>query len=430
MDVKNLNMRTSCVAVLAAFASVVAFADNAEQQPGQAAAKGKASYERNAAARAPEFETTGQQSAAAFAAGPVFITPSLTLQAGHNDNLTGAVAGAEVSTNVLSVAPAATADLTVDGDRYSLQYSGSFVKYASSSADNFNMNNLLLQAQNVFSSRLSSTSTAGVLYTVDPRGSNQSGPTTEPNRYRQGSLSADVVYGAEGADGRLQFSANTVNKRYLNNRTVTEVQDRDATTIDGKFFYRVAPKTQAFVELGRTNFRYRQSAVTQDTHEDKAMVGVTWEATASTAGTFKIGSANKKFESGKASGREDFSGVSWEGAVRWTPLSYTTVDVNTARATADSTGVGDYLVNKSLGATWTHSWNTFVSSRVGANRTNTEFVRGGREDTVKQTVLGVDYKIQRWLKAGVDYTHEKRDSSDVNSPYTKNVFMVSLTGTL
>lgn len=430
MNVKNLKMRTGCMAVLVACTSVAALADNAEQQPGQAAGKAKPAYERNAAARAPEFETTGQQSAAAYAMGPVFITPSLTIQAGHNDNLTGAVAGAEVSTNVLSVSPSASADLTVEGDRYSLQYSGSFVKYASSADDNFNMNNLVLQAQNVFSSRLSSTSSAGVLYTVDPRGSNQSGPTTEPNRYRQGSLSADVVYGAEGADGRLQFAANTANKRYLNNRDVTEVQDRDATTVDGKFFYRVAPKTQAFVELSRTNFRYRQSAVTQDSHEDKAMVGVTWEATASTAGTFKIGAANKKFESGKASGREDFSGVSWEGAVRWNPLSYTTVDVNTARTTSDSTGVGDYLINKSVGATWSHNWSTFVSSRVGTNRTNTEFVRGGREDTVKQAVVGVDYKVQRWLKASVDYTHEKRDSSDVNSPYTKNMFMVSLTGTL
>ena len=375
---------------------------------------------------ASSFASTGRQQAAAVPWGPFSVTPSLGVGAGYNSNITASSANA-ISSPVWAVKPTVAMDTTVSGDRYVMGYLGNFTRYSNHTANNFNTNELQLAAENIYTSKLSSKTSADLLYSIDPPGSTQGPVTPTPNRFRQAAVKGLVAYGAQNAIGHLELEAAFQQKRYLNNRTVTLTSDLDSGNVTGRFYYRVAPKTQTFLELGQTGYRYLVNASTQNSTERHAYVGATWDATAKTSGTLKLGLLRKDFSDATKS---NFDGLGWEATVRWAPLTYSTLDLQTARNTSDSTGVGAYLINRVLGATWNHGWSNFVTTRLGYTWQGTEYVGNPRIDNTDRAVMGVEYRARRWLTFNADYNYVRLRSNAPSTPYTQNLFMVSANATL
>ena len=75
--------------------------------------------------------------------------------------------------------------------------------------------------------------------------------------------------------------------------------------------------------------------------EIRYYAGVTWEATAATTGTVKLGRLERKFDGGQPK----FTGPSWEAAVFWSPRTYSKFDLYTARFTTEASGLGDFIVS-------------------------------------------------------------------------------------
>jgi polysaccharide biosynthesis protein VpsM len=201
----------------------------------------------------------------------------------------------------------------------------------------------------------------------------------------------------------------------------------------------VQPKTYATFNLRQSKYEYTDPASTLDSTDTYMLVGVRWEATAATTGRFAFGRERKKFDSvGTAAGRQDFSGVSWEGGVNWKPLTYSSVDYNTYRRTYDSTGLGDYTVDQTHQLVWTHAWSSRVTSSLTGLYTDSQFTNapvataGGasREDKSKSVGLRVTYNMRRWLNIGADYTYSTRDSNDFNFNYNRNQYMLYFAATL
>src|SRR3954471_8271796 len=97
---------------------------------------------------------------------------------------------------------------------------------------------------------------------------------------------------------------------------------------------------------------YKLNTSTQSSTETRYQIGAKWEATAKTSGIVKFGMLEKKFNS---SGRTDFSGSSWDAAVRWSPLTYSVWDLYSSKVTNESTGTGDFLLTQTYGVNWNHA---------------------------------------------------------------------------
>jgi hypothetical protein len=236
-----------------------------------------------------------------------------------------------------------------------------------------------------------------------------------------------AAYGANDGPGRVEVELGTFRKRYQNNRTTTVSSDRDGDNFAGRFFYRVAPKTFAVFEVREDKMDYTLSTSQQDSKERRYMVGLAWEATEATTGTFKVGRIQKNFSNPAT---PDFSGTGWEAGIQWKPFSYSTVDFNTQKTFGESTGVGDFTLSKRYSANWTHEWNSRVSTSAFISRSDDDFVRNVRDDSTDTLGFKVNFKVQRWLTLGGEYTYSDRGSNVSGFSYKRSQYMFTLGATL
>ena len=186
------------------------------------------------------------------------------------------------------------------------------------------------------------------------------------------------------------------------------------------------PKTYVLVEARRTDFSYLLPSSPFNSREDRYYGGVSWEATAATVGTIKVGRLEKRFESDAPR----FKGTSWEATVTWAPRTYSKFDFYATRTANESSGLGDFILSDITGITWTHAWNSVLSTGVDARYQKDQYKGFDRSDDIKSVGLKVGYKIRRWLTLGAEYTHTQRDSNSSTFEYDKNLYLLTATGSM
>jgi len=390
----------------------------------------------NQIAFTPSYESSGRanvpgiMTAPAFGApvrfGGVFVYPDVILTYGNNDNLLGTSSNAR-STRFTNVHTNAVAEVKNDGDRYTASYTGNYARFASSSSDNYDHHEFAVAGDNTFSSRARLGWVGGYLSSTDPRGSTDRTLSATPDKWHAASVAALFAYGAYGAQGRFEVESFAQQKRYDNNIAFTAGGDLNMVNVAGRFLYRVAPKTSVLFELREIKTDYQLSTSTNSNTDRRILIGATWEATAATTGVIKLGQLKKNFDS---SARGDYSGLSWEGSVRWTPLTYSAVDFNTSRAPADSTGVGDYILNRAESLRWTHQWNSVTSTKLNLGQVNSVYHGINLQQDTKNYGVGVSYAWRRWLSVTAELATTRRTSNVPVQEYKRNVVSLSLEGTL
>lgn len=357
----------------------------------------------------------------AIRVGSFYLYPRIGVSLGHDDNVT-AVNTNKVSSAVWNLSPSALLEQVNGGDRYTVGYSGSFTQYTNSSNDNTDTHEAQAQAAVQYDERLNTLFRAGVLLGADARETTDRPNANKPDEFRNTYAGYLVGYGAPEAQGRMEAEINYNNKRYTNNRTTTADGDFNALDAAGRFYYRVAPNSRVFVEGRLTEYDYRLDTPNQDSKEQRLLLGYTWEATAATQGTIKAGNLKKDFE---ASSRRDFSGLTWEGVIRWSPVEYSVVDLNTRRSTDDSSGTGDYIKRSNYGLQWNHKLTDLFSTVLGYNYTDSKYVGATRHDKNKSYKAGVSYDARRWMKVSLEWTTTDNNSTVQSSSYKRNVIMLN-----
>ena len=360
--------------------------------------------------------------------GPMIVYPGLDASYGHNDNLFSSNIN-KGSSSVTTVSPYARVEAKVGPHTFDAVFRLDDVRYLGSPADNYTAYGLLGNANLVFSGRAGLKLRAEHRRGVDPRGSTDRTASATPDEYLNQGIEGIFSYGAPGAQGRIEIDGGAYSRRYQNNRLTTAASDRDTTQLGGTFLWRIAPKTEILALAQRRSIDYSLDTSTQSSTETRYQVGAKWDATAKTSGIVKFGLLEKKFEN---STRSDFSGSSWDGAVRWSPLTYSVFDFYTSKTTNESTGTGDFLLTQTYGMTWNHAWNSRFSTLGLANWRKDDFLGtgGGRVD--KTSIVGVKltYQWQRWLRFGGEYTMTDRTSNPNTFDYTRHLWMFTVGATL
>lgn len=353
----------------------------------------------------------------------LYLYPSVFAGYGYSSNVNASPA-APIASNFWNVAPQLVAEMKNGGDRYTALVSADSTSYQSSTADNVTNSEIALAGDNYFNSRARMGWAASSVGGNDARGTTQSGSNT-PEAWRDNGLKGTLIYGAPEAMGRLELDLGVNTKVY----DKYSLGDLNGNTIAGRGFYRLGDRTFALVEVAQTKTSYKSSSSTDSNTARKYYAGVTWEATAATTGIFKVGRMTKDFD---AAGKEGFNGGSWEATARWTPLTYTVVDLKTSKGAFDATGLGNYELRTNTSVNWKHKWSQSVTSSVAAGTLVTEFAgaANGRIDTANSFSIGMEYSLRRWLRVGLDYTSKDATSNIANQAYKSNIAMFTLNASL
>jgi hypothetical protein len=355
---------------------------------------------------------------------PLFFTPYVGVGAGYDDNLLLSSDNRKAST-VYVFSPGFRLEARDPNKVIQLGYQAQIGRYGQSDGDDYVDQSARAQFDVALDRRNYLRFGLDYIRGHDPRGSTDRPISGSPDKYRLVLPSVTYSLGSAGAPGRLEAYYNEGDRRYLNNRSITEFSDRKAEEFGGAFYWRVLPRTHLLAEARRTNIRYHTNTRT-NSREDRVYGGVTWEATAATTGTIKAGRVKKRFENDDSS----TSSPSWEAIVNWAPRTYSKVDFYTARQTNESTGLGRFLLTSIGGITWTHAWSSYLSTGIDARYTKDEYQGFDRTDDTASLGLRAGYKFRRWLTLGAEYTRTQRDSNLRPFDYDKNLYLLTATASM
>ncbi|MBL8521946.1 MAG: outer membrane beta-barrel protein [Betaproteobacteria bacterium] len=354
------------------------------------------------------------------------LFPYFNAAVGNDDNLFLANTSKK-SSSVQTFNPGLRLEAKSQSSLLTFDLDGRIGRYSSSSADNYSDLTAAASADIVADSSLGFRFFLDHERGHDPRGSTDRGSSDKPDEFDRNGFSALLAYGANDAIGRVEVELGTFRKRYQNNRAFTLASDRDGDNFAGRFFWRIAPKTYAVFEAREDKMDYSLSTSLQDSKERRYMVGLTWDATDATSGTAKVGRIQKNFS---AASIPDFSGTGWEVGINWSPMTYSKVGLNTQKTFGESTGVGDFTLSKRYSATWTHDWDSRLSTQAFISRSDDDFVRNVRDDSTDTLGFKVNYKLQRWLTLGGEYTYTDRSSNVTGFSYKRSQYMFTVGATL
>lgn len=356
---------------------------------------------------------------------PLYFTPYIGLAAGHDDNLFLSDTN-QKSSSLYVVAPGLKLDARDANKVLQVSYQAQIGRYAQSEDDNYVDQFTRASYDMAFDRR--NFLRLGVDYTRghDPRGSTDRPIEGNPDKYRLSTPYINYAFGAPGAAGRLEAYYSDSVKRYLNNRSVTFSSDRNTNEYGGVFYWRVMPRTYVLAEARDTRIGYLNTASQLSGNEQRYYGGVSWEATAATTGTIKVGSLRKRFNSDLPS----YSGTSWEALITWLPRTYSKFDFYAARFPTESTGLGSFILSTVTGVTWAHSWSSVLTTGVDLRYQKDDYQNFDRTDDTKALGLRVGYKFRRWLTLGAEYTYTKRDSNTQIYEYDKNLYLLTATASM
>ena len=377
---------------------------------------------------APAAALAQQDGPAGIVMEPMVIYPGLDLGLGYDDNLFQREINKRSSAIGL-FSPWVRVEGKPGPHRFDATLKYEAGRYENSRPDDYDDYGLAANGHVVFSARTDLRAHAEYIYGHDPRGSTDRAAAATPDEFVNTGAEATFGYGAPGAKGRVEVNGGYYSREYQNNLAFTVASDHDTAIAGGTFFWRVAPRSQILFQGEWRGFDYDLATSTLDSEERRGYVGVKWDATALTSGTAKVGYLKKEFD---VDSRQDFSTLSWDVGVRWSPMTYSVFDFATSRQTNESTGVGDTIVTDVYRITWTHSWSSRVRSIALAGWTHDDFRGVGvtREDDTATLGLRLQYQFRRWLRFGADYTYTDRESNDTTLSYKRNQFMFTVGATL
>ncbi|SDU08010.1 outer membrane beta-barrel protein [Halopseudomonas salegens] len=353
----------------------------------------------------------------------LMLTPEITAGYRYEDNFLS-VENNELSSWITTISPSLTLHGGGSKSEYRLNYTGERELVNSYSEFGNTDHHITADAGFEFNARNRLVLNAGY-HKVEDLSSSATG-VAEPDKYNTRNIGGVYTYGAQTARTQIDLGASHTRLRYDNTGNLNADKERDTDAVHTTVYYRIAPRTRALAELRYAELDY-VSASALNAKNYAALVGATWEATAKTTGTVKLGGERKRFDSNVY---DDTSGGMWEVGINWAPRTYSTFDLTATRALDEGEDGASAIQRTSTGLAWTHYWATRLYSNVGYTYTERDYEDYNRKDELDSFNLGLTYEMRRWLDFGVRYSYLDNDSTFPGESYKRNIFALSMTASL
>jgi len=246
----------------------------------------------------------------------------------------------------------------------------------------------------------------------------------EPDTYQDTTVRGKYRFGALSAKGRLYLSLEDVSREYSSRREVTQYRDRDAQNASGMFLWRIGGRTDALAEvrLGKTEYLLEEPMRNPlDSETRTYFIGASWDATGKTEGSIRVGQSQIDFLSPLLN---DVSRASWEVSSSWSPKSYSTLNLKTARRAIDTDGTGNFIDEKTLELSWKHAWGARLRTTVAGRLIDRLYLSDDplatRDEAATKLQISMDYSITRWSDIGFIIGHEQKDANISVFEYDSN----------
>lgn len=371
-----------------------------------------------------------------IALGPFRIVPSLDLTYGHDDNVV-LTHEERVESYFYLLSPSIRLELPTDRSVLSLAWAAEVGRYEDSEIDDYDdwfveldwaWNPTTRHRFNAFAYWDEGHDRRG-------RGARQGDLAllpVAPDEWEKGTLGVSWVYGAPGARGRLMIDASVVDLEYTNNPEFTEFRDYRSDQLGASFFWRIRPKTRLGIGAEWVTFDYDPvgagaSVASLDSDASYYYVGVEWDATARTSGRIDFGVHEKDFD---AASRQDYDDSFWRASIDWRPRSYSAFTLSASRKTQETDGFGDFVLRRDLGLEWNHTWSRGFSTTAEIGRGNERHEPMVRDEDYTRWGISGRWQFNPYLRLGVGWRRHDRDSSQDQFVYDRDVWMLTLQGSL
>jgi len=206
-------------------------------------------------------------------------------------------------------------------------------------------------------------------------------------------------------------------------------RNRDEAVVSGYFYYRFLPKTSAFVEYERKNVVFSEATLDTDNSADSILAGLTWEMSARSKGTIKVGTTKKDFTSPD---QGDFKGWVGYADARHDFTDNTGIMLNGQRTVNETSLIGNrYFITTGLYAELTHlfvrRWSGVVRGSYGEDNYADPIPPDTtvRMDRTRLIGAGVKYVMKDWLEFAIDYNSRERRSNIPVNDYREHSYMLT-----
>lgn len=372
----------------------------------------------------------GSLSAQAFAIDPqsirlsdgVVFTPTLKVAETYDDNFR-AVDKGKKSSWITTIAPSFQLNADSNKSAYQLKYIASSDTFHSSHKDNNVDHHFTADAGFEFDSRNRLVVDAGYHDVEETASADQK---IENDKFNTKNLGGVYTFGAKEARTQVDFGANYEELRYTNGKRLNSDKERDTSSLRSTLYYAVAPKTKVLVEARYADYDYK-TFTARDSKNRGLLAGVTWEATAKTSGSFKLGREKKDFTKSVYS---DKSTGMWEAGVVWEPLTYSSFTLNTRRGFDEGEDNASAIKSQRTSLGWKHFWMDRLYSDVSYARTDKKYQEISREDNRDDYGLSLTYQARRWLDVGLGYTYAENDSDVKSERFKRNIYALTVNASL
>jgi polysaccharide biosynthesis protein VpsM len=228
---------------------------------------------------------------------------------------------------------------------------------------------------------------------------------------------------------RLDYSNFLVHYNDLRN----QFMDRTDNSFSGYLFYKLQPKTAAFLEYRFIDISYVNDS-SLNSGEHQFLAGVQWDITAKSKGMVKAGYGVKDF-TGPSQSVNTFIA---EAQIKHQFTPKTSLTVTGFRKT-DETNVATFLytITNQIGVEYQQLFTSKITGLADLMYINERYKdalttvnTSDIKDNIYQATVGLQYEFQKWLKSDIGYVYTRRDSSFSDYNFVSNTAFLRITGSL
>lgn len=376
----------------------------------------------------------------------LMFTPTLQLEERHDSNIFGTKTSRK-SSWVTVVEPTFQLNLDRAKSAYQLKYVMSSKNFHSSNSNSYIDHHITADTGFEFNSRNRLLLNAGYHKLEDTASDATVLRDNDKNqKWNTKNVGGVYTFGARTARTQVDFGLNYDELRYDNSARdaagvrVNKGSERDAIAGRITGYYAISPKTKLLLEGRYTDYDYKSND-DRDSKNKALLAGVTWEATAKTKGTVKIGREKKDYKNSGTPYKDKSAGM-WEAGVEWAPVTYSTFSLKTRRGFDEGSNYTEFdgleqidsisssikTVDSALG--WKHYWMDRLYSEAEYRRIDRKYQNVSRDDKIDQYGLGLTYEARRWLDIGIGFKHRENDSDLDSRSYKRNIYALTFNASL
>ncbi len=235
--------------------------------------------------------------------------------------------------------------------------------------------------------------------------------------YRHQDNLFDFITAYDSPSGKYKFQFNYSNYDLEYDDDPEKYRDRNDNSFGVSGFYKFWPKTSLFLEYNYADIKFDTTSI-NDSIENRYYGGATWDITAKTRGTIKLGYIDKDFDSPAV---EDQDGFSVEIQTQHNLKPKTALQINGFRKyqESDFAGASSYMstgINVGLLQRFKEKW----SGTANVFYENNEYNGVDRDDDLFGFGLAVRFEAKKWLIFDLGYYYYNNDSNMTTYNYEAN----------